>query len=225
MIYVSDGLKYMSAPMLVRPQSILAVLACHLVLIGVIEAYRVNGGPFTGRDFDLVYPSRKRFDPPNLADDPDVAAVLKVKEIRKGCLAKLSMIGYYVQAAADSQGLVENWASHIADPFAVNRVTLEIDTQYTLSVAMFAAARINKAAAPKVNLSGRRRPDSKKGLGPNTVGSCVPDYLTAEYPGDYGWDSAGLAADPKPFEHLREALVLLGRWALLGTLPCTTPEQ
>ena len=76
-----------------------------------------------------------------LADDPDVAAELKVKEIRSGGSAMLSKFGYYVQAAVTGQGPVENWASHIAAPFAVNRLILEIATQYTPSVAMFAAAR------------------------------------------------------------------------------------
>ena len=68
-------------------------------------------------------------------------------------------------------------------------------------------------------------PDCKKWLGPNTVGSCIPDYLTGEYPGDYGLDSAGLAADPRTFKCLRDAHVLHGRSAILGTLWCLTPEQ
>ena len=58
-IFKSYGLNYMGAPALVRAQSILAVLACQLVLMGAIEAYRVIGGPFGGRDLDLVYPSGK----------------------------------------------------------------------------------------------------------------------------------------------------------------------
>ena len=63
-----------------------------------------------------------------------------MKEIRSGRLAMLSKFRYYVQAAVTGQGPVENWASHIADLFAVNRLTLEIATQNTPSVAMFAAA-------------------------------------------------------------------------------------
>ena len=45
MILESDGLNYMGAPVLVRAQFILAVLACQVVLMGAFEAYCVNGGP------------------------------------------------------------------------------------------------------------------------------------------------------------------------------------
>ena len=154
MIFGSDGLNHMGAIVLVRAYTTLAVLACQVVLMGAIEAYRVNSGPFGGRDLDLVYPGGKQFDPLGLADDPYVAAELKVKPIRKGHLALLSVFGYCVQAAVTSQGPVENWASHIADLFAVNRLTLDIAAQYTPLVAMFAVAAKKKAAAPKVDLSG-----------------------------------------------------------------------
>ena len=75
-----------------------------------------------------------------------------------------------------------------------------------------------------MDLSGWYGPDCKKWLGPNTAGSGVLDYLTGEYPGDYGWDSAGPAADPKAIERLRKAEVLHDRWAMLGTLWCLTRE-
>ena len=38
MIFESNGSNYMGAPVLVHAQSILAVLACHVVLMGAIEA-------------------------------------------------------------------------------------------------------------------------------------------------------------------------------------------
>ena len=75
-----------------------------------------------------------------------------------------------------------------------------------------------------MDLSGWYGPDCKKWLGPNTAGSGVPDYLTGEYPGDYGWDSAGPAADPKAIKRLCKAEVLHDRWAMLGTLWCLTCE-
>ena len=75
-----------------------------------------------------------------------------------------------------------------------------------------------------MDLSGWYGPDCKKWLGPNTAGSGVPDYLTGEYPGDYGWDSAGPAADPEAIKRLCKAEVLHDRWAMLGTLWCLTYE-
>ena len=75
-----------------------------------------------------------------------------------------------------------------------------------------------------MDLSGWYGPDCKKWLGPNTASSSVPDYLTGEYPRDYGWDSAGPAADPKAIKRLRKGEVLHDRWAMLGTLWCLTRE-
>ena len=99
MIFQCGGLNYMGAPVLVPAQSIHAALACQVVVMGAIGAYSVNRGPFGGRDLNLGYPGGKRFDPVGLADDHNVAAQLKVKEIRNDRLALLSVFGYHVQVA------------------------------------------------------------------------------------------------------------------------------
>jgi light-harvesting complex II chlorophyll a/b binding protein 5 len=131
-------LNYFAVPwgIVSNPLPLFLVVAIEVGLMGAVEYYRRNGtgpagyspgiGKFESSVFDgldSLYPGGP-FDPLGLADDPEVLEELKVKEIKNGRLAMISVLGFAVQSYVTGEGPYANWSKHVADPFGYNLLTV-----------------------------------------------------------------------------------------------------
>jgi len=119
-----------------NPLPLFIVGALEVGLMFAVENYRRSGkgpagyspgfGKFDSSVFDgldSLYPGGP-FDPLGLADDPEVFAELKVKEIKNGRLAMVAVLGFAVQSYVTGEGPYANWSKHVSDPFGYNLITI-----------------------------------------------------------------------------------------------------
>merc|ERR1712003_493085 len=88
-IFLEGGLNYLGNSSLIHAQSIVAVTAFQVLIMGVCEGYRVNGG-LLGKGLGSLYLGDV-FDLIGLVDDSDIFSELEVKEIENGRLAMFSV--------------------------------------------------------------------------------------------------------------------------------------
>merc|ERR1712167_43605 len=135
-----DGgtLNYFAVPwgILNNPLPLFAVVAIEVGLMAAVESYWRSGkgpagyspgvGKFDSTIFeglDTLYPGGP-FDPLGLSLEPEVFAELKVKEIKNGRLAMVSVLGFAAQAYVTGEGPYANWSKHVTDPFGYNLITI-----------------------------------------------------------------------------------------------------
>lgn len=137
-IFAGGTLDYFAVPwgVVSNPLPLVVVIAIEVGLLGAVETYRRSGagpagfspgvGKFDSSVFDgmdKLYPGGP-FDPLKLGSDPEVLQELKVKEIKNGRLAMISVLAFAIQGYVTGEGPYANWSKHVADPFGYNLLTV-----------------------------------------------------------------------------------------------------
>jgi len=96
--------------------------------------------------------------------------------------------------------------------------------------AISSVASLRVKVAAKSSRTTRQTTRAAESYGPNRgllFGPFTqpPTYLKGEYPGDYGYDFAGLCADPETFAAYRETELIHSRWAMLAILGIVVQES
>ncbi|XP_077216028.1 chlorophyll a-b binding protein 7, chloroplastic-like [Tasmannia lanceolata] len=94
--------------------------------------------------------------------------------------------------------------------------------QSTKKVAMEDSSKFKALAESAREESFWYRKERPLWLGP--IPYEYPAYLTGEFPGDYGFDLAGLSKDPVAFQKYFNFEILHARWAMLASLGVLIPE-